>query len=296
MKLNLIENFLKVCELNSITRAADELDLSKGQLSQQIKMFEQNLGLTLFSRSNKGIELNDTGQLIYQHCVSVIQAVDDLIVAAALIRSSPEGRLKICSGYCYAQLYLLPYLKDFHKKYPAVETQLDLTEKVPDLVNGKGQILLGLSGAVSIPEHWKRKRFTSSRFILCASVNYFLQRGYPKSMEDLSHHQFIAHELYTKDEHITLSLRNNQSFTIKPHAILNSTAAMIDLATQNQGIIATHEKNVENYIHNGLLVEVLPNQLSYQYDEIYLHYPEGSHKHPNIRIFVDFISKIYNLS
>ncbi|MBK2125721.1 LysR family transcriptional regulator [Fangia hongkongensis] len=296
MKLNLIESFLKVCELNSVTRAAEALDISKGRLSQQIKFFEQELGLTLFSRSNKGIQLNDTGQLIYQQTLRITHAVDDLITTASLIKSTPEGMLSLYSGYCYAKLYLLPHLNYFKSLYPKMNIKLDLTEGLPNLTGGKPQIVFGVNASIDVPQNWKQKKLTSSRFIFCCSANYFAKHGHVRLIDDLVDHQFIAHSSYVQNGLLNIDLRSGNALTLKPSIVLNNTSAMLDLALDAQGVIMAHEDMVSQFIHTSELIEILPNQLAHKYNDIYLYYPEGSEKHPNIRIFIDHFAKLYNIA
>ncbi len=79
MDIKTLKNFVKIADLGSISKAAKELHLSQPPLTKQMQALEASLGVRLFDRSAKGVELTDEGKLLYSHAVSMI-AYDELVI------------------------------------------------------------------------------------------------------------------------------------------------------------------------------------------------------------------------
>ena len=71
--LELLKIFNEVAKQNSITKASENLFISQPAVSQSIKKLEEQLGGTLFARSNKGIELTDEGKCFYAYVKSALR-------------------------------------------------------------------------------------------------------------------------------------------------------------------------------------------------------------------------------
>ena len=73
MQLHQLVYFIKVAEKGSINKAAEELFLSQPNLSQSIKSLEQEIGVPLFIRNNKGTTLTEDGKKLYEYASVIIQ-------------------------------------------------------------------------------------------------------------------------------------------------------------------------------------------------------------------------------
>ncbi|MGB9093231.1 MAG: transcriptional regulator GcvA [Gallionella sp.] len=127
--LNALRFFEAVARHRSFVRAAEELHVTPAAVSQQIKLLEDHLGVTLFKRG-KTLVLNDTASDVL-HLVS--DAFDQLERAVLRIRSgSKTGPLIVSTPPAFATRWLIPRLDDFHARHPEIEIHLLATRRRVD--------------------------------------------------------------------------------------------------------------------------------------------------------------------
>jgi len=127
MHLDYIRSFCKVVKVKSITKAAGELHLSQPALSLQINCLESRFGTRLLERTNRGVKLTATGELVYRHgqrLLKIIETLDQDLLDAR----NPAGRkLKISSSPILGS-YILPVkMLDFAQTHP--ENKFSVTIK-----------------------------------------------------------------------------------------------------------------------------------------------------------------------
>ena len=118
--LELYKVFYYVAKNKSITQAANELMVSQPAVSKSIKVLERDLDTVLFNRNNDGVSLNNAGELLYKK----IKGAMELIISAeediTSINNMEKGTINIGAGNTIMQRYLMPYIKEFHVKYPNI--------------------------------------------------------------------------------------------------------------------------------------------------------------------------------
>ncbi len=134
--LNPLRAFEAAARLGSLTRAAEEIGVSQVAISRQVRVLEQYLGVELFRRSHRAIELTRAGRELRDGASSAFETI-----AASMRRISRRGRqdvLSIQSYTTFSQRWLIPRLPDFQRKFPSVEIRLTSSTAPVDL--GSGQI------------------------------------------------------------------------------------------------------------------------------------------------------------
>ncbi len=127
--LNALRFFEAAARHRSFVRAAEELHVTPAAVSQQIKLLEDHLGVTLFKRG-KALVLNESATDAL-HLIS--EAFDQLERAMLRVRSgSIAGPLIVSAPPVFAARWLIPRLGDFYARYPDVEIQLLATRRVVD--------------------------------------------------------------------------------------------------------------------------------------------------------------------
>lgn len=127
--LNALRFFEAAARHRSFVRAAEELHVTPAAVSQQIKLLEEYLGVTLFKRG-KSLALNESAK-DSMHLIS--DAFDQLERAMLRVRSgSIAGPLTISAPPAFASRWIIPRLRDFYARYPDVEIHLLATRRVVD--------------------------------------------------------------------------------------------------------------------------------------------------------------------
>ncbi|MBO9354664.1 LysR family transcriptional regulator [Bordetella petrii] len=131
--LNPLRAFEASARLLSFTLAAEELSVTQVAISRQVRVLENYLGVELFTRGPRSIQLTDAGARLYP---SVGRAFDEISHAAALVsrRNRPDV-LAIQAYTTFAQHGLIPLLSRFHEKYPGIEVRLSASTQAVDFAH-----------------------------------------------------------------------------------------------------------------------------------------------------------------
>ena len=135
--LELYKVFYIVAKNKHMTKASEELHISQPAISQSIKKLEDQLGGTLFLRSNKGMELTEEGKMFYEYVKGALELINDAENEFTSFKDLTKGEIKIG---CSTTLILMNALKEFHKEYPNININItnNLTSNlINDLKLGK---------------------------------------------------------------------------------------------------------------------------------------------------------------
>lgn len=125
MNLKQLEYFSAVAEAKSISLAARNLHVAQPPISRQLALLEDELGVCLFLRTNKGVELTEAGRSLYRQSQILFQDMRMIVDSVRDINAGMRGLLKI--GMIYSNISIaLQYLKEFRAQYPQVELYVRL--------------------------------------------------------------------------------------------------------------------------------------------------------------------------
>jgi DNA-binding transcriptional LysR family regulator len=108
LDLNQLEYFLKVASLEHMSKAAEELNISQGALSSNIRRLEAELGVELFTRKGRSIQLNDCGAYLYRELTPIIEQLGDTFNALRDMHSEQWNEIVIDAE----PMYTFPGLLD----------------------------------------------------------------------------------------------------------------------------------------------------------------------------------------
>ena len=138
--LELYRVFYAVAKHKHMTKASEELHISQPAISQSIKKLEDQLGGTLFLRSNKGMGLTEEGKMFYKYVKGALELINNAENEFTSFKDLSKGEIKIGCSTTLTKLVLMNALKDFHLDYPNININItnDLTSNlINDLKLGK---------------------------------------------------------------------------------------------------------------------------------------------------------------
>ena len=138
--LELYRVFYVVAKHKHMTKASEELHISQPAISQSIKKLEDQLGGTLFLRSNKGMGLTEEGKMFYEYVKGALELINNAENEFTSFKDLSKGEIKIGCSTTLTKLVLMNALKDFHLDYPNININItnDLTSNlINDLKLGK---------------------------------------------------------------------------------------------------------------------------------------------------------------
>ena len=143
-RLKKLRAFCQIARLGSVSRAAEALFLSQPAVSLQLGALEKELGVRLFERNGRRLNLTDPGQLLYDLARPLVDGMDGLDAAfQARLRGLAGGRLEIAAGASTIQYLLPPLVQAFRAAHPDVQLLLHN-------VTGKDGLALVRSDAVDL--------------------------------------------------------------------------------------------------------------------------------------------------
>ena len=145
INFELYKVFFEVANEKSISKGAKKLLISQPAVTQSIQTLEAELGGKLFIRTPKGVVLTNEGKELYNYIKDGMNYFINGTNKFMALKNIEEGTINIGSTATISEHYLMPYLKEFHNKYPKVEINITngLTEDlIKDLRNGSLDIVV----------------------------------------------------------------------------------------------------------------------------------------------------------
>ncbi len=245
--------FDAAARLGSFTRAAEELNMQQPSVSAAIKQLEEALGVKLFIRGHRKVDLTVAGMRLFSDVSKSLNDIDSSVQAVRQMGRDEHVTLNSSSAFSY--YWMMPRLADLHKSHPDVDLRLQISDREPDL--DKENISLGIRlGDGSWPDvasaHIADEVIfpVASPKVMLAAKNL---RSIPNLLQERLIHleepvrerptwsQWFAHH-GIKGRDVTSGLR------------LNDYALVLQAAISGEGFAFGWEHVVRNLIDNQLLV------------------------------------------
>lgn len=284
--------FRRVVERNSFYKAAEDLAVTPAALSKQIKQLEARLATVLIARTTRTMSLTEAGQLYYQEACRLLGEFDALEQTVAASVQQVSGTLRINAPLSFGLMVLSPLLPQFMQRYPELQVELTLDDRVLDVVAAGFDISLRIRrhlpdsslSARSLGEVQQR---------ICAAPAYLAQYGTPKTVVQLQHHQCLAYSLAEKPGHWHFTLgEENLSVAVNPRLTANNSLMLRDMIGAGLGIGSLPSFVADPEIAAGRLVRLFPD-FSSEAHQVFAVYPTRRHVQHKVRLFTDFIREAW---
>ncbi len=184
--------FLAVAEDLHFRKAAERLFISQPGLSRQIKQMEDELGIKLFKRHNRKVELTEAGLYLQQELKNNFRQLDDLIHHAKLLNSGINGHLNLGFVGSAMQKVIPDLLMKFRKSHPNITfslNEIDNNQQVTALI--KQEIDLGFVRIERVPKGLEMKPLFKDTFSLVLPKDHPINESNFKSLLQLKEEPFI---------------------------------------------------------------------------------------------------------
>jgi len=282
--------FIRVVEAGSISGAADRMGVAKSAVSRRLKELEAHLGVELFHRTTRQMNLTDTGRAFYHQTVRILDDVLEAELATSQAHGTLKGSLKIALPSSFGLMHIGPAINDFLKEHPQVEFDLDFNDREVDLIQEGFDLAIRIA---NLPDSSLiARRFAPVKTVMCASPDYLEQMGTPQSPDELIEHQCLVYSLLRDYEYWHLSDTRGNEIKTRIHPYLKaSTGEFIrDAAVAGRGIVLIPTFIAYKEIERGTLVPLLKDYRPPQINA-YAVYPQTRHLSQRVRTFVDLLVK-----
>lgn len=261
LPLTSIEIFNAICKAGSLRGAADILSLEPSSVSHQLKSLEQQLGVSLFVRTTRSINLTEAGRVLAKTTNPIFKELTEAIEDTKKTGKEASGKLKLAVPEFAYYMLLEKKLAGFQKQYPDIELELSLSDGVFDILDEGFHAGFRLGGfvandmvAVALTKPLKT--------CIVASPEYLEQNGVPQIPKDLLNHNCLRYRFISSNQVAPwLFMGEGEEFQVqvKGNLIANSSPVALDLAKQGAGIAFTFKDYCTQAIEGSTLVELLPS-------------------------------------
>jgi DNA-binding transcriptional LysR family regulator len=175
---------LEVVEQGSFAKAAELRNIDRSVISKQISRLEDELGVRLLNRTTRSFSLTAAGAEMIKKAGELRELLGETVRMAENYHLEPRGVLKITSSTLIGRRYLQPVLNDFQKRFPQVEVELRLDDRLVDIVS-EGFDLAFRIGEPKDSSLIARK-IARNRLLIVAAPEFISTYGMPSSMEELA--------------------------------------------------------------------------------------------------------------
>jgi DNA-binding transcriptional LysR family regulator len=285
--------FAKIVACGSLSAAARELDLPVSVVSKRLAQLEASLGTRLLQRTTRRQVLTEEGALFHAR---VLRILDEVAQAEAVLvrrREGVEGLLRVTAPGELGRRWIVPIAAAFQERHPRVTLQLDLSDKVLDLI-GHGVDLAVRYGALADSSLVARELAPNYR-VLCASPAYLERHGEPRVPDDLAAHRCIvigdqrrADWRFDGDGGGDGGRGAGAVVRVEASSLTNDGGAAHQLALEGAGIALKSIWDVGDDVRAGRLRRVLPAH-AIAAAPLHAVYPHQRNLAPKVEAFVAFL-------
>ena len=251
--------FYEVAKAGNISKAAKELYISQPAISKAISKLEDSLGLSLFTRSSRGVQLTSEGEILFEHTREAFDALDRGEQELKRIQEFDIGHLRIGVSNTLCKYILLPYLKTFIDQYPHMKVTIESQATAQTLARLEQQkIDLGLVAEPSVRRDLAFIPVMDIQDTFVTTPNYlenlYLREGQDTSLFETGNIMLLDTSNMARHYVDEYMAENN----IFPHQILEVTTMdlLIEFAKIGLGIACVIKELVQKELDSGMLVEI----------------------------------------
>tara|TARA_R110002096_G_scaffold350395_2_gene543519 strand:- start:103982 stop:104890 length:909 start_codon:yes stop_codon:yes gene_type:complete len=202
LEWSLVQTFIAVADEGSLTGAAKRLGQSQPTIGRHIARAEEVLGVALFTRARRGLELTDVGTAILPAARDMAAAAARVSLAAAGQSQTLSGVVRITASVVMANFVVSELIVGIRRAEPNIELELHASDTTENLLFHDADIAVRMYR----PEQLDiiTKHIGDMRLGLFAAQSYLERRGTPKTLESLMEHDWIG---YDKSELMIMAMR-----------------------------------------------------------------------------------------
>lgn len=286
-----IEAFVQSASRGSLSAAGDALGVTPAMVGRRLDALESRLGVKLVQRTTRRLSLTFEGQAFLEDCQRILHDLNNAEASVSLGGVKASGHIRMTAPAGFGRRHVAPLLRSFLADHPEVSVNLDLADRLVDLVNESIDCAIRVgelsdSSLVSI-------KLAENRRLVVASPTYLQRHGVPETPEDLAQHNCLSLGeqrgwLFGDPD------SPGRTFTLKVGGLLecNDGAVLHEWAVAGDGIAWRSLWEVGDDIAAGRLVPIL-ERWSTPPLGIYAVFPQRRYLPLRVRLLIDFFKNSY---
>lgn len=281
----------EVARLGSFTAASKELRLSVASVSRILTELETDLGVRLFNRTTRQLNLTDAGEEFVQKSSSLLEELDNLRSAVRERHDAPRGRLRVSCVTAFGNECLAPILPTFLRKFPQLEVSLEVGNRVVDLIEEHFDVAIRVG---PLPDSsMVAQRISSQRIIFVAAPEFCRRFGKPKSLDDIKRCPSVAQISggWGRTHHFRYKGKVIE-FEVPQHCTMSSASAVKNACLTGYGYSLLGDFTVAKELAEKRLIRLLPDYEPVE-QAIYAYYAQRRYTAQKIRVFINYLTEVF---
>jgi DNA-binding transcriptional LysR family regulator len=282
--------FAKVAETGSFAAAAAELGLSGPTVSKAVQRLEARLGERLIHRTSRRFALTESGRVLAVRAARILAEGEAAEAEAHTKSAVPRGRVRLAAPMSFGMRHIAPALPDFLAAYPEVTVDLQLDDRIVDVIAGGIDIVLRIA---DLPDSSLiARRLCPVRRWVVGTPAYFARHGRPLRPRDLLDHDCLGYLYLATGEtwRFTDSNGAEESVTVKGPLSATNAEALSFALEADLGLALQPDFLVWDAIKAGKLVTVLDGWTAPRL-ALHLLTPAGGPRPIRVAVLLEFLTR-----
>lgn len=288
-----MEIFITVAESQNFTEAGHRLSLSQPSISRHVSTLEQTLGVRLFQRTTRSINLTEAGIYYLEKARKIRKELYETNASMLSFQDAPAGKLRVGTSPLLFEYQIADHLPAFFEKYPDIHLDIQTKNRPLDLVEESYDLTIRMGSAKT--SDYIIRSLSKNNLVVYATKKYLNSKGRPEKPADLCKHNCL---IYNNLKTWGFASKNSmEEVKVNGNVNTNQAITLLQLLKKNHGIALLPGWLLNNYI-NDSEVEIILTDYRADYTQmplsnIYALYPNRKHVPKKVRVFLDFLIEIY---
>ncbi len=287
-----LEVFLAIARHGSLRSAAQALGLGSPAVSQQLKAFERQIGVDLFTRTTRSVVLTQAGSALVNRAGPAFSDIRDAMEEARGIGQAKVGNLRLTLPWSAYKIVFEPVLGEFRELHPGIRLEFSFDEALVDVVQNGFHAGIRLGNRLT-PGMIAARLTPRLREAYSASPSYLDACGRPAHPRELIDHHCIRYRFVSAQRIADWNFQEaGETFTVDPPEglVFDGFQAVVQAACAGHGIGWSLRAVVERELAGGILEPVL-DEFTKEQGPFFLYYPEQNRRLELLRILVNFLTQ-----
>ena len=293
-RFDALQAFVRVVEAGSFTKAAQTLHMSKTTVTQLVQQLEARLRVKLLNRTTRQVKVTADGIAYYERVVSLLADLEDADACLSNALEAPKGHLRVDVPSPLARLILIPALPAFHARYPEIQLDMGVSDRMVDLIGDNVDCVL--RGGELTDSSLIARRVGELRFGVYAAPSYLERSGTPSHPRELeeTRHRVVGFLRARSGKVAPLALsRDGESVKAQGRYVVavDDGNAYLAAGLAGMGILSLPHYMAEAHVARGELVALFDGW-SVDSMPVYVVYPPNRHLSAKLRVFIDWVADL----
>ncbi|MGN6319342.1 LysR family transcriptional regulator [Trinickia sp.] len=281
--------YARAVELGSLSAVAREENIGQPTMSKMISAIEKELGVRLLQRTTTSLTPTEEGRRYYERCRQILEEYADAVADIRGQTQRPVGKLTVSAPMGLGELRLNALVLRFLEAYPEIEVELNLTDRIVDLVDDGIDVAIRIGG--DLPPNAIAREIAWSPRLLVATPEYVKRSPRIRRPEDLLAHRYIGYARAAVGPQLEFAKgRERIVVPVQGRYSVNSSLSLRECFLAGAGVGSAPAWLVQDLIDAGALVRLL-SKWELPRHTVHLISPSRRYQPLRARVFLQFMAE-----